>query len=105
RTDIFLSDSSRSLAGWNSHPLACSRFASITRSLIDSLRISGFPRLGAYYLLDLNDDQLLFIVVKDELQWGFLLQGAKKHLGLLLNIVLPRALKALEDSLIVRNTF
>lgn len=105
RTDIFLSDSSRSLAGWNSHPLACSRFAAITRSLIDSLRVCGFPRLGAYYLLDLDDDQLLFIVVKDELQWGFLLRGAKKHLGLLLNIVLPRALKVLEDSLIVRNTF
>ena len=32
RMDIFLSADGRSLAGWNSHPLACSAFAAITRS-------------------------------------------------------------------------
>ncbi len=103
RTDIFLSNNSLSLAGWNSHPLACSKFAIITRSLIASLQLSGFPSLGAYYLMDLNDDQLLFMVVTDELQWGFLLQGVKNRLGLLLNIVLPQALKALAECLSVQN--
>jgi hypothetical protein len=98
RTDIFLSENSRSLAGWNSHPLACSSFAAITKSLKSSLQISQFPPLGPYYLLDLDDDQLLFIVVTDELQWGFLLKGAKERLGLLLNIVLPKALAILEDA-------
>jgi len=104
RTDIFLTDSGRSLAGWNSHPLACSSFAAITKSLKNSLQISRFPRLGSYYMLDLNDDQVLFIAVTEELQWGFLLTGAKKQLGLLLNIVLPKALKALEESLAVETT-
>ncbi len=104
RTDIFLTENGRSLAGWNSHPLACSSFAVITQSLKSSLQISHFPDLGAYYLLDLADDQVVFMAVTDELQWGFLLTGAKERLGLLLNVVLPRALKALRESLAVEKT-
>lgn len=100
-TDIFLSHNSRSLAGWNSSPLACSSFAAITKSLKNALQLSRFPALGAYYLLDLDDDQLVFIVVHEELQWGFLLQGVKDRLGLLLNIVLPKALKTLDGSIAV----
>jgi hypothetical protein len=100
-TDIFLSSNSLPLAGWNSNPLACSQFAAITRSLIVSLQGSGFPDLGAYYLLDLDDDQLLFIVVRDELQWGFRLRGLKERMGLLLNVVLPKAMKALDEALAV----
>jgi hypothetical protein len=98
RTDIFLAEDGRSLAGWNSHPLACSQFAAITKALKISLQISHFPPLGAYYLLDLEADQLLFIVVKDELQWGFLLKETKERLGFLLHIILPKALKILEDA-------
>ncbi|MEI6613283.1 MAG: DUF4388 domain-containing protein [Chrysiogenales bacterium] len=102
RTDIFLTTNGRSLAGWNSQPLACSQFAAITKSLKSSLQISQFPPLGDYYLLDLDADQLLFVVVTDELQWGFLLMGTKKHLGLLLKIVLPKALAFLEDAITTR---
>jgi hypothetical protein len=103
RTDIFLAYNGRSLAGWNSHPLACSQFAAITQSLKSSLQISRFPALGAYYLLDLEADQLLFIVLKGELQWGFLLKETKERLGLLLNIVLPKALAILDDAVAVRH--
>ncbi len=104
RTDIFLVEDGRSLAGWNSYPLACSRFAAITKSLIHSLQISGFPRLGAYYLLDLDNNQLLLIAIKNELQWGFLLKGTKERLGLLLNIVLPKAIQALGESHSIQNS-
>lgn len=102
RSDIFFSDDGRSLAGWNSHPLACSRFAAITRSLINYLKISNFPTLGQYYLLDLEADQLLFVVVKDDLQWGFLLKGTKERLGFLLNVVLPKALAILADAVTIQ---
>ena len=102
KTDIFLAENGRSLAGWNSQPLACSQFAAITKSLRSSLQTSRFPALGAYYLLDLDADQMLFIAVKDELQWGFLLKWTKKRLGLLLNIILPKALSILEDSVATR---
>jgi hypothetical protein len=71
--------------------------------LKSSLQISRFPALGAYYLLDLAADQLLFIVVKDELQWGFLLKETKECLGLLLNIILPKALAILEDAVTIQH--
>jgi nitrate reductase cytochrome c-type subunit len=104
RTDIFLAEDGRSLAGWNSHPLACSQFAAITRSLKSALQISHFPAMGTYYLLDLDADQLLFVVVKDELQWGFLLKETKGCLGLLLNIILPKVLAILEDSIAIQHS-
>jgi hypothetical protein len=104
RTDIFLTENGRSLAGWNSHPLACSSFAVITKSLKNSLQQCSFPDPGAYYLLDLADDQIVFMALCDELQWGFLITRAKEQLGLLLNIVLPRALKALRESLAIEKT-
>lgn len=104
RTDIFLTVNGRSIAGWNSHPLACSQFAAITSSLKNSLHISQFPPLGDYYLLDLDTDQLLFIVVTGELQWGFLLRGTKERLGLLLNIILPKALAFLKDAVTIKHT-
>lgn len=98
RMDIFLSANGRSLAGWNSQPLACSAFAAVTRSVMASLRQSTFPRLRHYYLLDLADEHTAMIMTENELQWGMLLRGAKRHMGLLLNVVLPIALKALTES-------
>lgn len=104
RTDIFLSENGRSLAGWNSHPLACSEFAAITRALKNSLQLSGFPALADYYLLNLDDDQFVFIVITDELQWGFQLKDSETLLGLLITIVLPKAIQALAESLAVQGT-
>ncbi len=99
KMDIFLSEDGRSLAGWNSHPMACSVFAAITRSARVSLKTSGFPQLQNYYMFDLGDEYTVLVIIKDELQWGMLLKGGKEHLGLLLNIVMPKALKALSGSL------
>lgn len=98
RMDIFLSMDGRSLAGWNSHPLACSVFAGITRSLGDALEACRFPALGRYYMLDLAQGQLLLVLVCGELHIGMLLASDKFHLGLLTNVILPKAAKALNDS-------
>jgi hypothetical protein len=98
RTDIFLAADGLSLAGWNSHPLACSTFAAITNSLQSSLQACSFPPLGNYYLLDLAGKHLLMIMVTAELHWGMLLKGGKERLGFLLNIVMPEALKALAEA-------
>ncbi|MBN2346056.1 MAG: DUF4388 domain-containing protein [Candidatus Aminicenantes bacterium] len=96
--DVFLSSDGRSLAGWNSHPLACSAFAVISSSLQQALTMSGFPRLGKYYLLDLMNGQVVMIVLCGELQMGMLVGGKKEHLGLLTNVVLAKALKFLSES-------
>jgi hypothetical protein len=98
RLDIFLSAGGRSLAGWNSQPLACSAFAGVTCSLIASLAASRFPPLGDYYLIDLADDRQVLVVFSNELQMGMLLVKSKLHLGLLTHIVLPQAMKSLNES-------
>lgn len=105
RMDIFLSADGRSLTGWNSHPLACSAFAAITRSVRRSLKQSAFPQLQHYYLLELADEHMVLILIRDELQWGLLLKGAHGHLGLLLNFVMPKALNALADALTENTRF
>ena len=99
RMDIFLSADGRSLAGWNSHPLACSAFAAITHSLRSSLEQSAFPQLHHYYLFELADEHMVLILIHDELQWGMLLKGVNRHLGLLLNFIMPKALNALAEAL------
>jgi hypothetical protein len=104
RMDVFLSANGRSLAGWNSHPLACSAFAAITHSIMDSLHESAFPRLQHYYLLDLAEGHMVLIMVEDELQWGLLLKDAGGHMGIVLNIVLPIALKAMKNTLQPENS-
>ncbi|GEM_PF-2629126 len=103
RIDVFLSTNGRSLTGWNSQPLACSAFAGITRSLADSLIASGFPQLGKYYLFDLANEMMVLIVVSGELQMGLLLARSKVSLGLLTNIVLPQAAKALNESVTIES--
>jgi hypothetical protein len=97
RTDVYLSMNGLCLVGWNSSPLACSAFAAITRSVIDSLRQSAFPPLRNYYLLDLADGHMALIMTEDELQWGLLLKDA--GMGVVLNIVLPIALRAMRNAL------
>lgn len=99
RMDIFLSIDGRSLAGWNSHPLACSAFAAITNSLLQSLQASDFPPLGNYYLLDLADEQMVVIMIAAGLHWGMLLKGVKERMGFLLNIIMPKALRALAEAM------
>jgi ActR/RegA family two-component response regulator len=101
KTDVFLSADGHSLAGWNSHPAACSAFAGITRSLIDLLAASGFPAMGNYYLLDLADDRQALVIVSGDVQLGILLIRSRIPQGLLTNIVIPKALAALQESYVI----
>jgi hypothetical protein len=98
RADVFLSSNGRSLAGWNSHHLACSLFASLTEVLMNSLAVSHFSPLGKYYLIDLSDEQQILLVVSGELQLGMLIKGGKDHQGFWLNIIVPRARQILEKA-------
>ena len=101
RTDIFLSLNGHSLAGWNSHPAACSAFAGITRSLIEFLAASRFPPMGTYYLLDLADDRQAMVIVSGEVQLGILLIRSRIPQGLLTQVVLPKTLAALQESYMI----
>lgn len=98
RMDVFLASDGRSLVGWNSHSLACSAFAAVTRSVSQALAGSGFPALRNYYLLELADGHTVVVLTRSALQWGLLLKGARSQMGLLLHVVIPKALRALAAS-------
>lgn len=98
-TDIFTTVDGTSIAGFNSQPKACALFNELTTNLVHSLDTAGFPGLNEYYLLHLKDGNLVVVLYLLNYQWGFLVDSNKVKLGLLLNIVLPRAREAFIDAL------
>jgi len=98
-TDIFTTMDAQSIVGWNSNPTACALFTQITTMLNTTLKESSFPQLAKYYLLDLVDNKIALIIPMNEFIWIMLLDSTKAPLGLLLNIVMPKAIQAFNDAL------
>lgn len=93
-TDIWNIKDGLSLAGFNSQPAAVAMMSRITTSMQDVLESSGFPKLNRYFIIDLETDKTVLIIRHggDMLQ-GILLDTTKANLGMLLSVVLPRALE------------
>ena len=98
-TDIFGLEDAQSLAGWNSNPQACALMTDITQSMNKALKGAGFPLLGRYFILDLVDDKMVIVVAMGDYMWGMLVDSKKAKLGLLLNIVIPKAIDAFEEAI------
>ena len=97
--DIIGSEDGQSIAGFNSQPAASALFAQITNMMAKSLDDSGFPSLGRYYLLDLVDEKMVIVLTMGDFQWGMLLDRSKAQLGLLLNVVIPKAIDSFEEAI------
>ncbi|MDM8539747.1 response regulator [Desulfococcaceae bacterium HSG9] len=97
-TDIFMVADGVSIAAYNPQPKATALFNQLTTYIAETLRDSGFPSLGKYYLLDLVDDQMVIILPMGEYRWGILIDSSKIQLGLMLNIVIPKIIDAFEDA-------
>ena len=98
-TDIYTFSDGTSIAGYNSQAKACALFNELTTNLINSLNDAEFPGLNEYYMLHLKDGHLVVVLNLIEYQWGFLVDSNKVKLGLLLNIVIPRAREAFIEAL------
>ncbi len=98
-TDIFTTMDAQSIVGWNSNPTACALFTQITSMLNTTLKESGFPQLAKYFLLDLVDNKIALIIPMKEFIWIMLLDSTKSPLGLLLNIIMPKAIQAFNEAL------
>jgi CheY-like chemotaxis protein len=96
--DVF-DASGLSYAGYNEQPAASALFADMTQKLRKTLEGAGFPSLGRYYLLELEDRKMVIVALVKELQWGMLVDGTKVNLGVLLNVALPKAIENLKGSL------
>jgi len=98
-TDVWMSTDGQPIAGYNSQPKACALFNRITLQMNRTLKDSGFPLLGQYYLLDLADKKLVIILPLGDYMWGMLIDGTITPLGLILNIALPKVIDAFESAI------
>jgi CheY-like chemotaxis protein len=97
--DIFTSNGEKSLAGYNTNQQACALFNQLTGFLKGALKKSEFPGLGKYYILDLADGKMIIVIPFGECQCGMLVDRGKTQLGLLLNVVIPQIISALEKAI------
>ena len=99
-TDIFSKSDGQTIAGFNHQPAASALFAQITNYLIKSLKDSGFPGLGRYFLIDLVDKKSLVCLPLGDYIWGMLIDTSKTPIGLVLNVAVPKVINVYEEALI-----
>ncbi|KAB2842405.1 MAG: hypothetical protein HYZ17_13845 [Betaproteobacteria bacterium] len=98
-TDIWDRAMGLSLAGFNPQPTAVALFTEMTNTLVDALASSGFPGLNRYYLLDMENDHMVMIILHgDDLIQGILLNSQKVNLGILLSVAMPKMIAALKKA-------
>jgi hypothetical protein len=97
-TSIVSMSDAQSIADFNSKTGAASVFIQVTEFINESLK-KGYPPLGKYYLLDLENDRLLIFLPLGEYQWGIAVDSSKAKLGLLLNVVIPEIVGAFADAI------
>ena len=54
--------------------------------------------LKKYMIMDLDDDKTALVIPMGDYQWGMLIDNKKTQLGLLLNVVLPKIVKAFKEA-------
>ena len=97
-TDNWNTKDAVSLVGYNSQPKAIALFNEITRNLNKSLKDTAFPGLGKYYLVHLENNYMVIVVVQDEFQEGMLADLSKTTLGMLMTVVLPKVIEGLAEA-------
>ena len=97
-TDIWTTADGTVVAGINSDPKAAALMNQVAQELIKALTGSKFPSLEDYYILDLQDGKMMLCLFFGEYQWGLLLDTEKVQLGLLLNVVTPKAIAGFKEA-------
>lgn len=72
-------------------PDAVRRFDRFTNELGELLKDTGFPPLGGYYMLALEQDRMVVVIVSGDVRWGMLIDTRRTTLGVLLSVAVPNA--------------
>ncbi len=91
--DIWMTGTGQSIVGYNPNPQATALFERVTEYMNKALSGAGFPILNEYYMLNLEGNALVLVLMFDDYQWGMLVDSSKVQMGLLLNIAIPNARK------------
>ena len=97
-SDIFSNDGLPVVEGYNTNPKAAALFANITEYVRKAVISSNFPNLGEYYLVSLEDDRLVIVLLSDEFEWQMLIDHKKIKLGYLFSIFFPEAIKRFKEA-------
>jgi hypothetical protein len=97
--DIYPSGVGTPLVGFNSNPQAAALFDRVTSSINKALAGSEFPGLKDYYMLELENNEYVIILIFKDYQWAIQVDSNKVNLGLILNVALPNAKKAFMEAL------
>ena len=97
-TDIWTTADGTVIAGVNSNPKAAALMNQVGQELIKALTGAKFPSLEDYYILDLLDGKMMLCLFFGDYQWGMLLDAEKVQLGLLLNVVTPKAIAGFKEA-------
>ena len=97
-SDIFSNDGLPVVEGYNTNPKAAALFANITDYIRKAVVSSNFPNLGDYYLINLEDDRLVIVLLSDEFEWQMLIDHKKIKLGYLFSIFFPEAIKRFKEA-------
>ncbi|MBN1548626.1 MAG: response regulator [Syntrophaceae bacterium] len=97
--DIYMTRDGQSITGYNSNPTYCAMSNQITHYILNAIKEASFPPMGTTYMIDLEDDKMVIVMIVDEFQWGILIDTKKTSLGMLLNVALPRARTIFEAAL------
>lgn len=91
-------DATKSLASFNAQPKTTTLFNETTCVLDKNLKDSGFPGLGKYYMIHLENDFMVIVVQQGEFQADLLVDLSETMLGVVINIALPKVMRGLAEA-------
>ncbi len=83
--------------GYNNNPKVSPLFNEVTRKLYKTLKESSYPGLGSYYLVNLNNDHLVVVLMVGKYQLFILVDLTKTSMGVLMGVALPNLLGNLAE--------
>ncbi len=89
--------------GYNKNPKVAPLFNEVTRKLYKTLQESAYPGLGNYYLVNLDNNNLVVIITIGKFQQFILVDLAKTSMGVLMSIALPNLLDFLTEEIVVES--
>jgi hypothetical protein len=96
--NIFTASDGLTITAYNSQPRASALFNQVTSNLIKILKAASFPGLGKYYIIDLEENNMVIILPLGDYRWGILLDTTKVQLGVLVSIAIPNCIDAFEEA-------
>ncbi len=82
---------------YNQYPGAISLFSESTRMLNKTLQESDYPKLGNYYLINLDNNNLVVVISIETFQQFILIDLSKVQMGILMSVALPNLLSSLAE--------